>query len=783
VRDAIEDFTIAVLLVFLLVSTPLAVSQHFRWAFSTPKWALVVACTIAILALAVIRQITGKHPTVRLHRSIRLWAFVIGWGLVVTFTRATVPHLALESLAIEGGFLVIAWASYRVGSLSCGRWPLWWSLGAASLVASFGLIQYYGLAPSVLTDLHSLGIVDLTYLISPGNDNGPNSITSFLGNRNYTSAYLIGLFPFVLLRMLLGPRNTRRQISLRVIDSILTITFLWFILVSHNRGAWFALAASIALCVLCLRNVTRTAILGLTIATIIACGLSWGSGHERLLIWKTTWNVITETPANFMLGTAPGNYPMQYLPALAKRLSHSHDLDLLKRARQSNYAHCEFLQRWSEEGLIGLVLFVALLFTYFSQTLRYVAGFQKRSIDIIGVAACAGAWAILIHSAFSYSLRLPASGALAAFLIGLSLRHSTVKSPIPPDKAAKTSTHQKLSFRRIALAGSLCFLLLSSHHLAKYVRGNLTWMEAIQRTAQGRLERAIFAYRRAVELLGERGNLLLEYAVALSRCNKHKAALAMLDRARQTFCSSRIDFHAGLCQERLGDPERALVLYRFALKARPAHEATLTAMIRLLLKQKYFDEAIFFTARARHWHPHNPFFHYSEALIACANDRLRQAIPLLRQALQCNPRLVDARYQLIAILETLDDRELAERELLPLLQHSSMEELMQRAPASAVRTITRVAHKLEPTSTTFALRYALSIVLAESPHEPDFQQAVTLAREKLSTTSDLGHWRFVLGTALHRLGYDKEAREHLLAAKLLLPEQSPLQRPLCELLD
>ncbi len=139
---------------------------------------------------------------------------------------------------------------------------------------------------------------------------------------------------------------------------------------TKSRAALFAFtAASSYVSFLLLRNHKIRWLKYIGFVTImIAAILIWNKiqtqfVHDiRYYIWKGTWNLIK---SKFIAGWGTGNFIFFY-PYFRFR-----DYFLRPQATPiTNHPHCQYLEIWSENGLLGFVLFLLVIVTAFYHGLK-----------------------------------------------------------------------------------------------------------------------------------------------------------------------------------------------------------------------------------------------------------------------------------------------------------------------------------------------------------------------------------------------------------------------------
>jgi O-antigen ligase len=130
----------------------------------------------------------------------------------------------------------------------------------------------------------------------------------------------------------------------------------------------------------------------------------WEEGWPtRIAIWLTTLAMIKSSP---ILGVGSGNFTLEFVRQNVPELTGDPSLARYAGAF-TNDAHNEYLQIWSEQGIVGLALYLAVLVTFFRQLARSwkVADLDGKKVLI---AAGSGVTVLLLDSLMTFPLRLPA---------------------------------------------------------------------------------------------------------------------------------------------------------------------------------------------------------------------------------------------------------------------------------------------------------------------------------------------------------------------------------------
>jgi O-antigen ligase len=291
------------------------------------------------------------------------------------------------------------------------------------LVSIYTIVQYYGLDP-LYKEFHRL--------------------TSTLGQKNWISNYVAMIFPIIFSFFLL-----QKQKKVKIIYYILLSVLYTNIMICQSRGIWISIFVSSIigfyfiykiklvkyfrenrkwLIILTLTFLIITVIystnnsLNKTAVTVVQRAAttfdkSDTSINNRKLIWKTTFNMIKDNP---WFGSGIGTFKLNYQNYQADYLQENPED--IKYWIKAGEAHNEYLQIWAELGIIGLGIFLLIIYFYY----QLIVSFLKKDKDapkrLIVLGMLSGTTCFLTHCLFSFPLHVPALGSAFFMMIGLTLR-------------------------------------------------------------------------------------------------------------------------------------------------------------------------------------------------------------------------------------------------------------------------------------------------------------------------------------------------------------------------
>ena len=142
---------------------------------------------------------------------------------------------------------------------------------------------------------------------------------------------------------------------------------------------------------------------------------------QRLMIWKISLMMVKDHP---FIGEGVGTFKYHYLNYQGKYFenpAHKNDIHLAVWARES---HNEYVEIAAEMGIIGLFIWLWLIFTFFRgriNSLKKKREEKKESQFIPQLGLTMGVLVILVHCVVSFPLHIAPNGLLLFLLMGLAI--------------------------------------------------------------------------------------------------------------------------------------------------------------------------------------------------------------------------------------------------------------------------------------------------------------------------------------------------------------------------
>jgi len=428
-------------------------------------------------------------------------------------------------------------------------------------------------------------------------------------NRNTFASYIELLIPiaFALMVCKAPGEEPWRTLTRRVSSGALVILLCSGLLMTLSRAAVVAVSitALFGLFILFLKGRDAFAKLTALSATVLLFMFAWGAVGEqlysrfirlaqgkvlgRILIWRDSLNAFAESP---LVGLGFGCYKYALPPYKMRDSVHTF----------VSHAHSEYFHYLVEVGLIGLMVLAVLALLLLLLGAYRVARCKEPVVKYALAGGLLGCLCVLIHSAFTVSLHMPAT--LFVFLCILALasqRHDAAEPSI-----GKVRSLSRRS-RAAALVGLVVVALLSARLVRDF--------------------KAADAYHQALRLPEGSAPATEKRAEQLRRSLFYSP-----DFAPAAYALARLQFE----QEGSENPSACSEierLYRRAIVAQPLNAEYHYALGVLYASREKNDEAERELLKAADLAPDEPFYKYNLGLFYQNNELLEKALAAYSAAL------------------------------------------------------------------------------------------------------------------------------------------------------
>lgn len=410
------------------------------------------------------------------------------------------------------------------------------------------------------------GIMQL-YSISPGIVSNQFIVIGTLGNPDYFGGYLVSIAPFALGIFILS-KNQKIFTKFFIIIALISFLGCLFILPSTlSRASWLACSAGIVFILWQKYHFTEkfkiifntkikmvsVVAMSLIIFLVIIAGvyqIKPESAFGRLLLWKVSLNMIEENP---LVGVGFNKFDVAYNNYQADYFAKGNGSNTEKLlADNVRHAHNEYLQIGAEIGLIGLLIFLGIIFSAFKFSCKNDEPNAVRLLTekaIINLSAKASLIALLVFALFSFPLHILPNLINFTFLLAVI---SKTNNPI----FVKEFTPNILGTKPVAIIIFASISVFTINYLRLYDSYS-KWNDAFLTARFGYFELAKEKYVKLLPELKYNGEFLFFYGASLATTENYKKAILYLELAKQKFSDPNLYITLGQSYTKLNNFNKA----------------------------------------------------------------------------------------------------------------------------------------------------------------------------------------------------------------------------------
>jgi O-antigen ligase len=422
-----------------VIIVPLIFLPQVNSVFAAPKLYIFRVITLLIILLWGVKCLFADKLKVRFSKFF--W-FVIAYALISIVNTFVTVNFFTSLFGTYGRFLgiftvinLLFWV-YIVFTFINTREKIikliWFSVITAFVVAAYGLLQYF----------------DLFVNIIPWTMDPMDRVFSTIGHSNHTAAYL-GMNLMLLLALIFNDEHKKWKNLLWVGFALVSLTL---ILTASRGGVFAVIIAGIIWLLFILKNkklskkTFKFTIIGLILTAIIGILLSGPiskigiverttstisfilEGHmpDRVSWWLSSFEMIADKP---FLGHGLSTFKDVYNKY--RRTDYRVPDDLQDNITPES-AHNEYLNIAATQGILGFLLYAAMLFVLLMSTIKYIKkADQKDKIIALGLLTALLVYLIEVFISFGTVMTLfffyTIAGLLISF-INLHVRISDYKN-------------------------------------------------------------------------------------------------------------------------------------------------------------------------------------------------------------------------------------------------------------------------------------------------------------------------------------------------------------------
>lgn len=395
-------FALDKLLLFVVFATPISVQlSEFTSGLPINMFLPTEPLLFGILLLFILKIIVGQGVDMSIIRHpISIIIFIqLAWILVTTFTSSMFfvsIKFFLARLWFIVGFYIMAAHLFK-NPKNIGRY-IW--LYTSTLVIVIGYTMYR---------LHQHGLFDQQFANS-----APNPLYN---DHTAYAAALAMILPFMVGLLFLKQYSYYQKIIALVVLFMVIVGLVF----SYTRAAWLSLVVGIAAFLILLFRIKFRTIVILIVSFGLILSLVWtqlimklernkqdassnfteqiqsvtnistdASNLERLNRWSCAYRMFLDKP---IFGWGPGTYMFKYAPY---QLSYERTIISTNFGEVGN-AHSEYLGPLSEQGILGLLIMLTLVFTTLYYAVNVYRKSKNKNVKVLVISATVGLITYYVH--------------------------------------------------------------------------------------------------------------------------------------------------------------------------------------------------------------------------------------------------------------------------------------------------------------------------------------------------------------------------------------------------
>ncbi len=581
---------IIVVLKLTLIAIPLFVNKYV-YNFRVNQEAVLKLFTLILFAIFLMKIInTGEYSwqKTKLDLPIILFTLVLAISLFISQTKT----VSLQEFIIFLSYILIFFLiTNNLDKKKDFNLFIHLFFIISSLVSIYTIIQYYGFDP-YLSDLRSL--------------------TSTIGQKNWISNYLAMIFP-VMFSYFLLEQTKKNKVLYFILLSILYATLM----ICQSRGIWISISLTIILAIYIIIKYNILKIfqknkkwLTLLLATFLIITVIYSTDNPlnksaitvpqralsifdeqdpsintRILMWRTTFEMIKDKP---IFGSGIGTFKMNYLNYQAEFLKDNPYY--IKYSGKAGEAHNEYIQMWSELGIIGLWIFLLIIFVFY----KLVWEFLKEEKDNKKKLTCLGLFlginCFLIHSLFTFPLHVPALGSTFFIIFGLTVVY------IKDFNLSKIEKEINIKNPLIKIILNILVLLLmivaiNCMVMKPYV-AELYYFKGMRYNVDKNFTKSLPNYQYAVQLNPYNGRIIHALGSTYYHLGIQDEAQNILQRTKKYSTDRNTFRNLGLSYTQSGNYQEAEKEFRHAIYLDPKFYKAYNDLASLYIYENEYDKAI-----------------------------------------------------------------------------------------------------------------------------------------------------------------------------------------------
>ena len=376
---------------------------------------------------------------------------------------------------------------------------------------------------------------------------------------------------------------------------------------------------------------------------------------RRIAIWKFTQMMIEDYP---IPGSGLGTYAYHTLKYQAEFFAIGNNRDIYPHGKAVQ-AHNEYLQLWSELGIIGLLLFLWIIIVYYRNVFINIKKVDKKQQAIV-IALAGGITAVLIDAIFGFPLQLSTTISLFWMFLGLStcqvnialqekrntisIKKETVnnKKSIITIGKRKNNLFDSKAKKRIAYTITIALMVICMLSLARpFIARVYYYYGEDLVTRINKYNEAIALYEKGIKMNPWLGDLYYKIGINQSARRQDNSALENFHKAEKYMDDHYLPQHIAYLYLRLQEYDKAIPYFEKAIKYQPDKKGIPPLQIQLgniyIILKDYKNAEYHFVDVIKN-NPESAEAYYGLAIVHLEQGKKEQAVEALEKVIELAPQ-------------------------------------------------------------------------------------------------------------------------------------------------
>lgn len=374
---------------------------------------------------------------------------------------------------------------------------------------------------------------------------------------------------------------------------------------------------------------------------------------RRVAIWKYTIPMIKDYP---LLGSGIGTYKYNTLKYQAIFFDQGENRSLYPHGF-ADKTHNEYLQLWAELGVIGLVMFLWLIISYFNygfKTLRKIKNNYRQGI-IIGLMG--SIIAFLVDAIFWFPMHQPANIVLFWLILGLTfseLRDNEVciDKKIQIQKNIKEKTKKEkddniFRFKPLLYISIILLIAFTCFTVARPFMAQIYWYYGNEEIKNNNFNKSIKIYEKALKYDPYLGQAYYDLGLILNNKGFSNAAQEYFEKAEKYFDHPELPRNLAIIYLSNHSYEKAISKLKQAISYKKDEESMLSLYAELgntYITLKKYAPAELALKEALKIDPDFINAHYGLASVYLHENKMEEALKELQKVIEIAPDSTQASF-------------------------------------------------------------------------------------------------------------------------------------------